>query len=138
MKTTGLLWQGVKGILLVCLFYSMSAVADMNTLMSKQQAESNADRITEMMHDIGDHMVVIAGDLDSGNIDLKKQKAMATHVRNMALILDEIMALILDEISQMISKGQTGEPKHHQRIGEMRKQMDEMMKTVSIGAMKPW
>lgn len=51
------------------------------------------NNVNELMQDIGDHMVVISGDLSYGTLNLEQQRAMAEHVRNMATMLVELSGM---------------------------------------------
>jgi len=108
---------------------STTTTADMAGMSHNKAQSKKTESISEMMHDIGDHMVVIAGDLEYGTLNLEQQKAMAEHVRN--------MALMMDEMSQMMDSAKEKQ-NHHKSMTKMRKQMDKMMKEVSAGTMKPW
>ncbi len=112
------------------LIASPLVTADMDSMRhSNNQSEAIA-QISDMIHDVGDHMVVIAGDLEYGTLNLEQQKAIAKHVRN--------MALMMDEMSQMMMQSVKEKKNHHKKMSEMRKKMDQMMKEISVGVMKPW
>jgi len=117
-------------LLLVGLLLSIPATAEMNENMDRHKASNDAGQVSELMQDIGDHMVMISGDLDYGTLNMQQQKNMAEHIRN--------MAIMMVELSQMTEQGVTSDKKRHQGMKNMRRQMDKMMKEVSVGAMKPW
>ena len=121
---------GNIGLLLVGLLFANPASAEINDNMGKHQASNDAGQVAELMQDIGDHMVMISGDLDYGTLNMQQQKKMAKHIRN--------MAIMMVELSQMTEQGVTSDKKRHQGFIDMRTQMDKMMKEVSVGTMKPW
>lgn len=84
--------------------------------------------VTELMRDIGDHMVMISGDLSYGTLNLEQQRSMAEHIRNMAVMLVD-----LSNATDKDSGADTSKDMH-----KMRQQMDQMMKETSVGTMKPW
>lgn len=118
------------GLLLAGLLFANPVTADMNNNMGKHQASNDAGQVSELMQDIGDHMVMMAGDLGYGTLNMQQQKNMAEHIRN--------MAIMMVELSQMTEQGVTSDKQRHQGMKDMRIQMDKMMKEVSVGAMKPW
>ena len=121
---------GKLALLLAGLLFSISISAESNDNMGKHTAGNDAGVVAELMQDIGDHMVLMAGDLDYGTLNRQQQKNMAGHIRN--------MAIMMVDLSQMTEPGVMSEKKKHQDMKKMRKKMDEMMKEVSVGAMKPW
>ncbi|VAW97050.1 hypothetical protein MNBD_GAMMA21-833 [hydrothermal vent metagenome] len=118
------------GLLLAGLLLATPVTAEMNYNMGKHQASNDAGQVSELMQDIGDHMVMMAGDLGYGTLNMQQQKNMAEHIRN--------MAIMMVELSQMNEQGVISDKKRHKGIKNMRTQMDKMMKEVSVGAMKPW
>ncbi len=115
----------------LCVFlgtYSYAFAAGDHMKGDKAHAEMMKN-VTELMRDIGDHMVLISGDLSYGTLNLKQQRAMAEHIRN--------MAVMLVDLSNATDKGSVADTAD-KNMHKMRRQMDQMMKEVSIGTMKPW
>jgi len=130
MRNTFSSWPGKKGLLLVCLLFSLPVVAEMNDKMDKHNASNDAGQVAELMQDIGDHMVMMSGDLGYGTLNMQQRKNMAGHIRN--------MAIMMVDLSRMTEQGVTSDEKRHQDMKKMRNQMDEMMREVSVGTLKPW
>ncbi len=108
-----------SGMLVLSLALSFPAAAEMNGMMGKQNKGDGMMQMSELMHDMGNGMVSMAGEMDYGNLDSAQQKQMAERMRK--------MGLMMDNMSNMMGKGMMDKAQQKQ-MNDMRMQMDQMMK----------
>jgi len=78
-----------------------------------------AQQMGGMMHE-ADQMMEMSGRMSQGQMTPEQQKQMAERMR--------IMATMMDRMSGMAGKGMMMDADMQKQIGEMRRQMDDMMK----------
>ena len=108
-----------SGLLMLSFAFALPAVAEMPGMKGKQNTGDGTMQMSEMMHDMANGMVSMAGEMDYGNLDSAQQKQMAERMRN--------MGLMMDNMSNMMGKGMMDKTQQKQ-MNDMRKQMDQMMK----------
>jgi len=109
------------GALVVGLSLAIPSLAQMDGMMGGPQGKG-MNQMSGMMHDMGNHMMSMSGQMSHGNMNATQQKQMGERMRN--------MATMMDHMSGMMGKGMMMDPEMQKQMGDMRKQMDTMMKEV--------
>lgn len=107
------------GLLVVGLVLAVEAGAQMGNMMGGPQGQG-MQNMSSMMHDMGDQMVSLSGQMSHGNLSSAQQKQMAERMRT--------MAIMMDQMSGMMGKGMMMDAGHQKQMSEMRHQMDQMKK----------
>jgi len=107
------------GVLVFGLSLAVPAIAEMGGMMGGPQGQG-MNQMSGMMHDMGDHMMSMSGQMSHGNMNASQQKQMSERMRN--------MATMMDHMSGMMGKGMMMDQDMQKQMGEMRMQMDSMMK----------
>lgn len=79
-----------------------------------------AQQMGGMMHDMADQMMEMSGRMSQGRMSAEQQTQMSARMRT--------MAMMMDRMSGMAGKGMMLDADMQKQMGEMRKQMDDMMK----------
>ena len=83
-------------------------------------------QMSGMMHDMCDQAVSMSGQMAHGNLSAAQQKQMAERMRT--------MGTMMDQMSGMMGKGMMMDDGQQKQMGEMRMQMDNMMKAAPAPA----
>ena len=120
-KVTGL------GLLVIGLALVVPAGAQMGDMMGGPQGKG-MQQMSGMMHDMVDQMIGMSGNMSAGKMSAAQQKQMAEHMRT--------MATMMDNMSGMMGKGMMMDAGQQKQMGDMRMQMDGMMKEMPAGKKK--
>lgn len=117
--------QAVKmvraGIVALSVLMAMPVLAAKDNMPAdKGVGGPGAQEMGKMTHDMSVEMREMADQLSQGQLDAAAQKRMAKSVR--------AMAGMMNNMSEMIGKGMPMDAGSQQQMGQMRKQMDDMMK----------
>ncbi len=87
-----------------------------------------SQQMSGMMHDMADQMIGMSGQMSKGNLSADMQKRMGGQMRD--------MATMMDNMSGMMGKGMMMDAAQQKQMDQMRKQMDEMMKSPATAPKK--
>lgn len=94
--------------------------ADMHGKGMMGDQKGGAMEMPGMMHDMGDTMKSMSGEMGKGNLSAAQQKQMGERMRE--------MSMMMDKMSGMTGKCPMLDAEQQKQMGEMRKQMDMMKK----------
>lgn len=117
-KVTGL------GLLVIGLALAVPAGAQTGNMMGDPQGQG-MQQMSGMMHDMSGQMMSMSGDMSKGGMSAAQQKQMAERMRN--------LATMMDQMSGMTGKGMMMDAGQQKQMGDMRMQMDNMMKETPAG-----
>jgi len=120
-KVTGL------GLLVIGLALAVPAGAQTGDMMGGPQGQG-MQQMSGMMHDMGDQAVSMSGQMSQGKLNTAQQKQMAERMRK--------MATMMDQMSGMMGNGMMMDAGQQKQMGDMRMQMDNMMKETPAGKKK--
>ena len=120
-KVTGL------GVLMAGLLLAVPAGAQMDNMMGGPQGKG-MQQMSGMMHDMADQMMGMSGKMNQGKMSAAQQKQMAERMRT--------MATMMDNMSGMMGKGMMMDAGQQKQMGDMRMQIDGMMKEMPAGKKK--
>lgn len=115
------------GLLVMGLVLSVPAGAQMGDMMGGPQGKG-IQQMSGMMHDMADQMMGMSGNMSQGKMSAAQQKQMAERIRT--------MATMMDNMSGMMGKGMMMDAGQQKQMGDMRMQMDGMMKEIPAGKKK--
>ena len=85
-------------------------------------------QMSGMMHDMSDQMMGMSGDMSKGGMSAAQQKQMGERMRT--------LSTMMDQMSGMMGKGMMMDAGQQKQMGDMRMQMDGMMKEMPAGKKK--
>lgn len=109
------------GVVAFSVLVAMPAfAANDNMPMDKATGGRDAQEMGNMTHDMSIEMRELADQLSTGRLDAAAQKRMVKGMRD--------MPAMMNNMSEMIARGTPMDGDHRKQIGQMRRQMDKMMK----------
>jgi len=95
--------------------------ADMHGKGAMGDQKAGMTQMSGMMHDMGNNMMGMSGEMGKGGMNAAQQKQMSERMRE--------MSQMMGDMSGVMGKGMTMDAEQHKKMQEMRKQMDAMHKS---------